>query len=289
VVHSQNPRTDTSAVYVAHVSKNLKSFVRAAGVIALLLPALSVLPIGLATANAESYTIELGETFYYDSCWTRVGSPARLERKVPGKSIWKQVARAKPVRSSDCDSGYKLVSYKWKPKTLGKHRLRESLPNAYGSKRTYSKAFSLSVVEPTIATLPPTIATLPPTIATLPPSLGTGGGVSSSSVSLTSSWSDLFQRYSISGSAGGSSVSLTSSWSDLFQRYSISGSAGGSSVSLTSSWSDLFQRYSISGSAGGSSVSLTSSWSDLFQRYSISGTGPAVISAIIAAISVQIR
>jgi hypothetical protein len=60
-------------------------------------------------------------------------------------------------------------------------------------------------------------------------------------------------------------------------------------VSLTSSWSDLFQRYSISGSAGGSSVSLTSSWSDLFQRYSISGTGPAVISAIIAAISVQIR
>jgi hypothetical protein len=152
------------------MSRNFKKFVHVVGLAMLLIPANSVLPVDLAAANAESYTIELGETFFYESCWTRVGSPARLERKVPGKSSWRQVARAKPVRSSECDSGYKLVSYKWKPKTLGKHRLRESLPNAYGSQRTYSKAFTLNVVESSFSD--PTTGT----VATLPPSSGTGGG-----------------------------------------------------------------------------------------------------------------
>ena len=185
----------------------MKSFVRAGALATLLVSVVSIVPIHISPVSAESYTIELGETFYYDSCWTKVGNSARLERKVPGKSTWNQVARAKPVRSSECDSGYRLVSYKWKPKSVGNHRLRESLPNTYGSRRAYSKAFILTVVEPTfddsppatiatlppatIATLPPaTIATLPPattatlppaTIATLPPSSGTWGGGSSGS------------------------------------------------------------------------------------------------------------
>ena len=137
-----------------------------------------IVPIHVSTVSAESYTIELGETFYYDSCWTKVGNSARLERKVPGKTTWNQVARAKPVRSSECDSGYRLVSYKWKPKSVGKHQLRESLSYVSGSKRTYSKSFTLTIVEPSSDSYPPaTIATLPPaTIATLPPSSGIGGG-----------------------------------------------------------------------------------------------------------------
>jgi len=195
---------------------------------------LSISIIQTAPVQAESYTIELGETFYYENCWTKVGTSARLERKVAGKSTWKQVSRSKPVRSADCDSGYKLVSYKWKPKTLGRHRLRESLPRSYGSKRTYSKAFTLVVVNPSFANSPAVsnttlpsmgVTTAPPpiSITTLPPALEIGGGVSSGSVSLTSSWSEFFQRYSITGSAGGSLVSLTSSWSEFFQRYSISG------------------------------------------------------------------
>ena len=213
-------------MYGAEVSLNMRSFARVGVLTSLLVSVVLIVPIHVSKVSAESYTIELGETFYYDRCWTNVGNSARLERKVPGKTTWNQVARAKPVRSSECDSGSKLVSYKWKPKSVGKHRLRESLSYVSGSKRTYAKSFTLTIVEPSSDSYPPaTIATLPPaTIATLPPSLGTGGGVSSGSVSLTSSWSDLFQRYSISGSAGGSSVSLTSSWSDLFQRYSISGS-----------------------------------------------------------------
>lgn len=155
----------------------MRSFVRVIGLVALLVSAVSVLPIGLANANAESYTIELGETFYYDSCWTRVGSPARLERKVPGNSTWRQVARAKPVRSDECDAGYKLVSYKWKPKTLGKHKLRESLPNAYGSQRTYSKAFTLNVI---VSSFDDSTSG---GIATLPPTSAIGGGGSSGSSS----------------------------------------------------------------------------------------------------------
>jgi hypothetical protein len=165
------------------VPLSVKSFVRAGALATLLVSVVSIVPIRISSVNAESYTIELGETFYYDSCWTKIGNSARLERKVPGKSTWNQVARAKPVRSSECDPGYKLVSYKWKPKSLGNHRLRESLPNTYGSQRAFSKSFILTVVEPTFDDSPPeTIATLPPaTIATLPPSSGIGGGDSSGS------------------------------------------------------------------------------------------------------------
>jgi hypothetical protein len=166
----------------------MRSFARVGVLTSLLVSVVLIVPIHVSMVSAESYTIELGETFYYDSCWTNVGNSARLERKVPGKTTWNQVARSKPVRSSECDSGSKLVSYKWKPKSVGKHRLRESLSYVSGSKRTYAKSFTLTIVEPSSDTSPPvTIATIPPatippatiapaTIATLPPSSGIGGG-----------------------------------------------------------------------------------------------------------------
>lgn len=129
------------------MSRNRTSLTRVVVSIPLLVSIVALLPARVDSVEAESYSISIGETFYYDSCWSGVGTSARLERKVPGTSVWRQVAKARPVRSDQCDSGYKLVSYKWKPKTVGKVRLRESVVNSYGSKRTYSKSFVLDVVD----------------------------------------------------------------------------------------------------------------------------------------------
>lgn len=121
-------------------------------------------------------TIELGDRFVYESCWSGSGGAAALERKSSSGSTWTVVARTRGKKSKDCPAGYKLYTYRWTPKKLGTYALRERLSNGPGARQTISDFFILTVSPsstPAYAPLPQTL--LPPT--------GASSGTSSGSLS----------------------------------------------------------------------------------------------------------
>lgn len=131
----------------------------------------SIILIADSTALADE-TIELGDRFVYESCWSGNGGAAALERKSSSGSKWTVVARTRGKKSKDCPAGYTLNTYRWTPKKLGTYALRERLSNGPGARQTISDFFILTVSPSST----PAYAPLPQTL--LPPTGGSGGNSS---------------------------------------------------------------------------------------------------------------
>ena len=114
----------------------------------------------MRSTNAETAlaadSVDVGSSYVYESCWTRVRPNGVLERQISGSTAWKTVAKASEANSKLCKVGFKLFSYTWVPRTAGKFRLRERYKNEIGSGSTFSKPWTVivtpKVLNPTATT-----------------------------------------------------------------------------------------------------------------------------------------
>jgi hypothetical protein len=125
-----------------------------AAVTCALVASLLVAPAG---ARAESYAIESGQVFTYRSCWSGKPVSAVLQRKSGQRWVVAAKGKVRKAKASECEKGYRtLVSYRWKPRTIGTFTLRERMREASGQYST-SGTMTLTVTAASPTYVPPPV------------------------------------------------------------------------------------------------------------------------------------